>query len=61
MKHNELCDLNIEMVKTAGFTHTVKEPMVKESDVKGEGGLRVDWSVRGFWEQQKQYNFTSKG
>jgi len=37
LRHNELRDLNIEMVKTAGFTHTVKEPMVKESDVKGEG------------------------
>ena len=28
------------MVKTAGFTHTVKEPMVKVSDVKGEGGSK---------------------
>jgi DNA modification methylase len=45
------------MVKTAGFTHTVKEPMVKESDVKGEGGLRVDWIVRGFWEHQREALF----
>ena len=45
LRHNELRDLNIEMVKTAGFTHTVKEPTVKDSDMKGEGGLRVDWSV----------------
>ena len=57
LRHNELRDLNIEMVKTAGFTHTVKEPMVKESDVKGEGGLRVDWSVRGFWEHQREALF----
>ena len=50
LKHNKLRDLNIKMVKTAGFAHTVKEPTVKDSDLKGEGGLRVDWSVRGFWE-----------
>ena len=22
--------------------------------MKGEGGLRVDWSVRGFWEHQRE-------
>ena len=57
LRHNELRDLNIEMVKTAGFTHTVKEPTVKDSDMKGEGGLRVDWSVRGFWEHQREALF----
>ena len=31
--------------------------MVKESDVKGEGGLRVDWGVRGFWEHQREALF----
>ena len=46
LRHNELRDLNIEMVNTADFTHTVKEPTVKDSDMKGEGGLKVEWSVR---------------
>ena len=49
-RHNEQHELNIEMVKTTGFRHTAKEPTVKDSDLKGKGGLRVDWSVRGFWE-----------
>ena len=57
LRHNELRDLNIEMVKSAGFTYTVKEPSVKDSDVKGEGGLRVDWGVRGFWEHQREALF----
>ena len=25
--------------------------------MKGEGGLRVDWSVRGFWEHQREALF----
>ena len=37
-RHNELRDLNIELVKSAGFTQTVKEPIIKETDKKGEGG-----------------------
>ena len=37
MRHNEQHDLNIEMVKTAGFTYTVKNPTVKDLDMKGEG------------------------
>ena len=41
LRHNKLRDLNIEMVKTAGFTHTVKEPAVKDSGVKGEGVLEL--------------------
>ena len=30
-RHNELRDLNIELVKSAGFIQTVKEPIVKET------------------------------
>ena len=56
-RHNELRDLNIELVKSAGFTQTVKEPIVKETDKNGEGGLRADWSVRGFWEHQREALF----
>ena len=56
-RHNELRDLNIELVKSAGFTQTVKEPIVKETNKNGEGGLRADWSVRGFWEHQREALF----
>ena len=58
-RHNELRDLNIELVKSAGFTQTqtVKEPIVKETDKNGEGGLHADWSVRGFWEHQREALF----
>ena len=38
-------------------TTTVKEPTVKDSDVKGEGDLRLDWSMRVFWEQQREALF----
>ena len=36
-RHNELRDLNIELVKSAGFTQTAKEPIVKETDKKVKG------------------------
>ena len=36
LRHNEQHDLNNEMVKTTGFRHTVKEPTVKDSDMKVE-------------------------
>jgi len=36
LRLNELCDVNIEMVKAIGFTHR-KKPTVKDSDMKSEG------------------------
>ena len=57
LRHNELRDLNIDLAKTAGFRSVVKEPIIKESNVEGEGGLRADWSVRGFWEHQREALF----
>ena len=48
-RHNELRDLHIELVKSAGFSQTVKKPIVSDADKNGEGGLRADWGVRGFW------------
>ena len=44
-RHNELRDLHIELVKSAGFSQTVKEPIVSDADKNGEGGLRADWGV----------------
>ena len=41
---NELRDLHIELVKSEGFSQTVKEPIVSDAD-KNEGGLRADWGV----------------
>ena len=31
--------------------------MSKKQIKKGEGGLRADWSVRGFWEHQREALF----
>jgi len=56
-RHNELRDLNIELVKSAGFSQTVKEPIISDADKNGEGGLRADWGVRGFWEHQREALF----
>ena len=44
-RHNELRDLNIQLVKSAGFSQIVKEPSISDADKNGEGGLRADWGV----------------
>ena len=51
-RHNELLDLSIQLVKAAGFNMWTQEPFIKETDIHSEGGLRADWSGRGFWEHQ---------
>ena len=56
-RHNESRDLNIDLLHLTGLTQTVKEPIIQEPDSDGNGGLRVDWGVRGFWEFQKQALF----
>ena len=35
----------------------MKEPIVSDADKNGEGGLRADWGVRGFWEHQREALF----
>ena len=35
----------------------VRDPILKEPDTSGKGGLRVDWGVRGFWEFQREALF----
>jgi len=50
-------DLHIELVKSARFTQPVKEPIVSDADKNGEGGLRADWGIRGFWEHQREALF----
>ena len=47
--------MNIELVKSAGFSQIVKEPIISDADKNG--GLRADWGVRGFWEHQSEALF----
>ena len=56
-RHNESRDLNIDLIQQTGLTQTVREPILKEPDTSGKGGLRVDWGVRGFWEFQREALF----
>ena len=56
-RHNESRDLNIELLKLTGLTQITKEPIVRESNSDGEGALRVDWGVRGFWDFQREALF----
>jgi hypothetical protein len=56
-RHNECRDLNIDILKATGLSQIVREPIIKESDMSGNGGLRVDWGVRGFWEFQREALF----
>ena len=55
--HNESRDLNINLLHLVDFTQTVKDPIIQEPNSDGNGGLRVDWGVRGFWEFQEQVLF----
>ena len=56
-RHNESRDLNIDMLRLTGLSQAVCEPVIKEADKSGNGGLRVDWGVRGFWEFQREALF----
>ena len=48
-RHNESRDLNIDLLHLTGLS--------QEPNSDGNGGLQVDWGVRGFWEFQKQALF----
>ena len=56
-RHNECRDLNCDLLRLAGLKQIVSEPILRESDVNGENGLRADWGVRGFWQPQRQAVF----
>ena len=56
-RHNETRDLNCNLLELAGLKNIISEPVVIDSDINGENGLRADWAVRGFWEPQKQALF----
>jgi len=56
-RHNECRDLHCDLLKLAGFKQIVSEPVLRESDLNGENGLRADWGVRGFWQPQRQAFF----
>ena len=47
----------VELLKLTGLTHITKEPILRESNIDGEGTLRVDWGVRGFWDFQREALF----
>ena len=47
-RHNECRDLHCDLLKLAGFKQIVSEPVLRESDLNGENGLRADWGVIGF-------------
>ena len=56
-RHNDFRDLNIDLLTKSGLTQVIEEPVLKESCVNGEDGLRVDWSARSFWEPQREALF----
>ena len=56
-RHNESRDLNIDLLKMTGLSQLIREPILKERDSDGKGGLRLDWGVRGFWEFQREALF----
>jgi len=56
-RHNEIRDLNCHLFELAGLKQITSEPILCESDVNGENGLRADWGARGFWEPQKMSLF----
>jgi hypothetical protein len=49
--------LHCDLLILAGFKQVISEPVLRESDVDGENGLRADWGVRGFWHPQRQAFF----
>ena len=46
--HNEMRDLNCNLLELAGLKQVTREPIVRNSDMNGENGLRADWGARGF-------------
>ena len=46
-------DLNCNLLKLAGLQQVTREPIVRNSDMNGENGLRADWGARGFWDAKQ--------
>ena len=59
-RHNELRDENCDLNRKAGFSQVTKEPVIKEAGANGEGSLRGDWCVRGFWVPQRVAVFDTR-
>ena len=55
-RHNELRDLNCSLLELAGLKQIIFEPIIQEETAQ-TNMLRADWSVRSFWEPQKQALF----
>ena len=47
----------MDLLEKAGFSQVIVEPIIKESNDDGYGGLRADWSARGFWDSQREALF----
>jgi hypothetical protein len=56
-RHNECRDLNCDLLKLAGLKQIISEPILRETDIHGQNGLRAYWGVRGFWHSQRQAIF----
>ena len=44
-RHNEIRELNCHLFELAGLKQITSEPILCESDVNGENGLRADWGA----------------
>ena len=59
-RHNEIRDC-IGDIASQVWTHVIKEPVVREADVKNaDGGLRLDVGIRGVWQPQVEALFDVK-
>ncbi|KAL5460337.1 hypothetical protein EMCRGX_G033782 [Ephydatia muelleri] len=59
-RHNEIRDC-IGDIASQVWTHVIKEPVVREADVKNaDGGLRLDLGIRGVWQPQVEALFDVK-
>ena len=59
-RHNEIRDCLGDIAPQV-WTHVIKEPVVREADVKNaDGGLRLDLGIRGVWQPQVEALFDVK-
>ncbi|KAL5505424.1 hypothetical protein EMCRGX_G006855 [Ephydatia muelleri] len=59
-RHNEIRDCTGDIASQV-WTHVIKEPVVREADVKNaDGGLRLDLGIRGVWQPQVEALFDVK-
>jgi len=58
-RHNELRYLNCSLLELASRKQIISEPIIQEETAQTNqtNMLRADWSVRSFWEPQKQALF----